>query len=139
QVAASDPDGDVLTYSFVPIGGAGLPDGLSLNPSTGLLSGTLTYASAGVYAVRLCASDNYQSICRDFAWTVANVNRAPILANPGDQIQKFGTVVSLPLSATDPDGTAVTYSATNLPSGVTVNPSTGLISGVPSFSSVGVH
>ncbi len=39
------------------------------------------------------------------------------------------TTVSLQLAATDPDGTALTYSANGLPPGLSVNSVTGLISG----------
>ena len=39
--------------------------------------------------------------------------------------------MSLAISATDPDGDSLTFSATGLPSGLTINPSTGLISGEP--------
>ncbi|QMU77897.1 hypothetical protein GXW83_21565 [Streptacidiphilus sp. PB12-B1b] len=53
------------------------------------------------------------------------------VAGPGGQTGTVGTAVSLPISATDSAGKALTYSATGLPAGLTVNSATGVISGVP--------
>jgi YVTN family beta-propeller protein len=64
----------------------------------------------------------------------ANPNPAitPSLVNPGNQAGDAGTATSLPLSATDPNGDALTYSASGLPPGLSIHPSTGVISGTPS-------
>jgi Putative Ig domain len=52
---------------------------------------------------------------------------------PGTQTTKKGTAVSLPIHATDSaPGQKLTYSATGLPAGLSINPATGLISGTPS-------
>jgi hypothetical protein len=56
---------------------------------------------------------------------------SPALTNPGSQTGTVGTPVSLQIHATDPNGQAVTYSAAGLPDGLTINHSTGLISGAP--------
>ncbi|HEY1308145.1 MAG TPA: putative Ig domain-containing protein [Vicinamibacterales bacterium] len=56
-------------------------------------------------------------------------NRYPALSNPGPQSATVGQSVSLQLVGSDPDGQAVTYSATNLPAGLTLSASTGFISG----------
>ncbi len=53
----------------------------------------------------------------------------PELDNPNTQNNREGDVVSLPIIATDNSGTPLTYSATNLPLGLTINEQTGLISG----------
>lgn len=58
-------------------------------------------------------------------------NQPPVLTNPGNQTGAVGVSVNLTISATDPDGNALTYSATGLPAGLTLNPSTGVISGAP--------
>jgi len=61
---------------------------------------------------------------------VANVNRAPLLTNPGDQTSGAGEWAFLWLDATDPDGDPLTYSATGLPAGLELDAEYGLISGV---------
>jgi hypothetical protein len=53
--------------------------------------------------------------------------------NPGSQTGTVGTAKSLQLSATDSaSGQTLTWSATGLPTGLSINSSTGLISGTPS-------
>ena len=54
------------------------------------------------------------------------------VANPGSQTSTVGTAASLQMSASDSaSGQTLTYSATGLPAGLSINSSTGLISGTP--------
>jgi serine protease len=54
------------------------------------------------------------------------------VTNPGNQTGTVGTAVSLQIHATDSaSGQTLTYSATGLPPGLSINSSTGLISGTP--------
>jgi Putative Ig domain/Glucodextranase, domain B len=64
QIVASDPEGSALQY-----GASGLPAGVSVNTSTGVMSGTIT-ASAGTYTVTTTASDGTTTATRTFIWTV---------------------------------------------------------------------
>src|SRR4051794_20682976 len=50
------------------------------------------------------------------------------VTNPGSQTGTVGTAKSLQISASDSGGAALTYSATGLPTGLSINASTGLIS-----------
>nr|WP_307795560.1 putative Ig domain-containing protein [Actinacidiphila acididurans] len=50
---------------------------------------------------------------------------------PGDRTTPVGTAVSLQISASDTAGGTLSYSATGLPPGLSVNSGTGLISGTP--------
>ena len=54
------------------------------------------------------------------------------VTNPGSQNTTVGSSVSLQIHATDSAGAALTYSATGLPTGLSVNGSTGLITGTAS-------
>src|SRR5207245_9505819 len=74
-----------------------------------------------------------------YLWTVTNVNRAPTLTAPANQTSAENAIISLQLVATDPDGTALTYSATGLPPALSVTAATGLISGTLSFTSPGTN
>lgn len=51
--------------------------------------------------------------------------------NPGSQTGTVGTAKSLQMSGSDSGGLALTWSATGLPPGLSINASTGLISGTP--------
>ncbi|HXP21094.1 MAG TPA: putative Ig domain-containing protein [Streptosporangiaceae bacterium] len=54
------------------------------------------------------------------------------VTNPGSQSGTVGTAASLQISATDSaSGQTLTYSATGLPPGLSINSSTGLITGTP--------
>src|SRR5690606_37780308 len=58
SVAATDPDAprDSVTYSA-----AGLPSGATLDPETGAVSWTPSYAQGGTYEVEFTASDGTKS------------------------------------------------------------------------------
>jgi Putative Ig domain len=134
QIVATDPDEDILSYSA-----SGLPPGLGINSGTGLISGTLPYTAAGVYSVTVTASDGSLSDSASFTWTVLNTNRPPVVTNPGNQTNTEGDVVSLSVTATDPDGDPLSYSASGLPPNLTINSTTGLISGTLAAGSAGSY
>jgi hypothetical protein len=56
-------------------------------------------------------------------------NAAPQVTNPGDRSTPTGSSVTLQIHASDADGETLTYSATGLPGGVSIDSATGLISG----------
>lgn len=57
-------------------------------------------------------------------------NRPPVLAQPAGQGHRVGDSVRVSLVASDPDGDPLTFSATGLPAGLTLNVRTGLIEGI---------
>src|SRR6185436_19232703 len=131
-IVATDPDGDPLTFSAT-----GLPPGLTVNPTTGEISGTLAYTAAGAYTVTVSATDGSLTTSETFHWTVTNTNRAPVVTAPADQTSAEGAVITLPIVATDPDGEPLTFSATGLPPGLNVNATTGEISGTLAYTVAG--
>ena len=118
---------------------ADLPAGLSINPTTGLITGTLAYDEAGSYSVHIAATDGDLSDAASFSWTIANTNRAPTVAAPGNQSDAEGDTVSLQLSASDPDGQTPTWSASGLPAGLSINTTTGLIFGTLAYDEAGSY
>lgn len=58
----------------------------------------------------------------------------PVWDDPGAQSNTEGDVVSLALSATDPNGNGVTYSAPSLPSGLMLDGNGGVISGTLDYT-----
>jgi hypothetical protein len=132
QVSASDSaTGQTLTYSAT-----GLPAGLSINASTGLISGTPT--TAGTSTVTATAKDTTGATgTASFTWTVkAPGGNTVTVTSPGNQTSTVGTAASAQVSASDSaTGQTLTYSATGLPAGLSINASTGLISGTPTTAS----
>jgi putative Ig domain-containing protein/glucodextranase-like protein len=61
---------------------------------------------------------------------------SPSLLNPGSQTSTVGQNVRLQLSATDPAGLALTYTASGLPPGLSIADATGIISGNPPTAGV---
>ena len=128
DAGATDLDGDPLTYAAT-----GLPAGLSINTSTGLITGTIAFtaAASSPYSVSVTVRDGATVDATDtFQWTVTNVNREPTFdQNLGNRTDVEGAVISLDAGATDPDGDPLIYAATNLPPGLSISPTTGLITG----------
>jgi hypothetical protein len=66
-------------------------------------------------------------------------NGPPAIADPGNQTNSEGEAVSLAIVASDPNGNALTYTAIGLPAGLTINPATGIISGIVDFTAGGSY
>jgi hypothetical protein len=79
QLIGIDSFGGTVTF-----GAAGLPPGLNVNNSTGLVSGTPT--TAGIYVVTATASDGVSTTSDTFTWTIV----------PTDDITSPVVTVTLP-------------------------------------------
>ena len=131
-LSATDPDGDTVTYALQS---GTLPTGISLNSSTGVLSGTLPDESSNVtYNFTIRATANSKTTDRAFS-LVNQDNNPPVF---GVASGSLGTLFDssrassnlTTITATDPQGTAVTFAVTSgsIPSGLTLN-SNGTFSG----------
>jgi hypothetical protein len=110
------------------------PSGLMIDPITGLISGTVDYSAAetsgGQYNVTVTVNDgNGQTASQSFVWSISDTPQAPWLEYPTLQDSQMGTSASLQLVGGSPDNKTLTYSATGLPAGLSVDANTGLISG----------
>ncbi len=133
-VGASDPDGQTLVWSA-----ANLPPGLGINSGSGEIGGTLTFASAGTYAVTVTVTDPEGADDQTtFTWQVNNTNLGVTVNNPGDQSNAENETVSVFINGSDGDNDPLTWTAGGLPDGLSINGATGEISGTLSFDSAGV-
>jgi hypothetical protein len=106
----------------------GLPAGLSIDPVSGQITGTIaeTAVAGSPYTVHVSASDAYNNAAVNFQWAVQpGVN----VTNPGTQSQAEGATVSLAIQASTVYGQALSYTATGLPGGLSINAQSGVISG----------
>ena len=102
----------------------GLPGGLTVNTTTGLISGTPT--TAGTYPVTISASNSGGT---GTATLVITINTPPpVITSPGTATGTVGVAFSYQITATN---NPTSYGASSLPPGLTVNTATGLISGTP--------
>ena len=147
--AATDPDaGTTLTYAL-----AGTDAGLfNINSSTGVVTFAATPnfevpTDAGgdhVCNITVTASDGTNTTApQAVAITVTDVNEAPTLTSGTTSSatfvvnQAFSSDASLLFSDVDA-GNVFSYGATGLPTGVSINPSTGVISGTATATATGV-
>jgi len=122
HIAAFDPDGTAISFAA-----QGLPVGASINAATGLISGQLN--TPGTYNVNVTASDGFSSVSAGFVWQVVADNVAPVLVVPGAQTGIVGQGVTLAVTGSDANGDVLSYSASNLPPGLAIQTTSGLISG----------
>ncbi len=85
------------------------------------------------------ASDGSLATSEVVTITVNNVNRAPVLNPIGNKAVNEGSPLQFTVSGSDPDSDALTFSASNLPSGATFSPSSGAFSWTPSFEQAGSY
>ena len=137
---ADDADGDAVVLSC----GTSLSN-LAVAVTNGVsAAGSLVFRPAmdqtGIYLVDLGARDPLGYEDREAVTiTVDKVNRAPELADPGAIAGNEGELLTTQLSGSDPDGDALQFIATGLPSNAVVNPEQGSFFFAPDFNQAGAY
>jgi hypothetical protein len=105
-----------------------LPNGVSLNPSTGVLSGTPAPGSGGNYNLTLFATNGVTPVAiQGFTLTV---DEAPTITSANSKTFTVGSAGTFDVTANG--FPASTFAETGaLPNGVAFNSSTGVLSGTP--------
>ncbi|MCL4179872.1 MAG: tandem-95 repeat protein, partial [Verrucomicrobia bacterium] len=143
RIVAADLDEEPLTFS-----GTDLPTGATLTP-TGIY-GVAEFrwrpaaADAGTrtvtFEVRDQGNGNPDHVRSDtvtFRLVVRTANQAPTLVPVEPRTLAEGQTLTLVLAGTDPDGDALTYTATDLPLGATFDPETGTLRWTPDSTQAG--
>jgi Ca2+-binding RTX toxin-like protein len=132
----ADLGGSAITLSATLEDGSPLPGTLSLDPTTGLLSGTFDAEEAGSYGIRVQATDALGAIGEHVVWLeVRASNQAPEVWEPlvswsaraGDDFW-----VDLAYQFSDPDGDQMTFQlamndGSEVPGFFVLDPSTGAL------------
>ena len=109
-IAATDAENDPISYSA-----GSLPTGASFTGQ--VFRWTPGYNQAGSYEVTFTASDGRAQDSQTITLAVANLNRTPALAAIGDRSVDENNALTFDVSASDPDGDNLTFSADGLPAG----------------------
>ncbi|MGB7574149.1 MAG: putative Ig domain-containing protein, partial [Thermodesulfobacteriota bacterium] len=138
-ITASDPDNDALIYEA-----SNLPTGAIFDPASQKFSWIPTYDQGGKSYpnIEFTVTDNGSPNELDFEVieiTVGNVNRAPVFSPLGTQCIPENQLLQFYVTATDPDGDAITYSTGPLPKGASFDASGGLFSWTPDSTQAGTY
>ena len=101
-----------------------LPDGLSVDPVSGVISGIPS--SAGLYSVNLSASNGAGTGTSVLVINVTSNSVPPVINSPLQLITSAGAPIAYQITATNNPSN---FAAINLPAGLTVDPTTGAITG----------
>jgi len=134
-ITASDPDGNALTYTA-----GNLPTGASFNAAQHSFNWTPGYGASGNYNVTFTVTDNGSPAKGDsetITITVGNVNRPPVLNSIGIKTVNESALLAFTITASDLDGDALTYTASNLPTGASFNAAQHSFNWTPSYGASG--
>jgi hypothetical protein len=113
--SAMDPDGDTLRFSL----GGTVPVGVSIDSVTGLVSWLPAYNQANTYLLIFVVTERNRTPALSDSVTdtitVNNINRPPLLVNPGNKNVNEGQLLSFFLQASDPDTDQITFSIAGTP------------------------
>src|SRR5262249_43118958 len=136
-VAASDPDGDPLSFFLI-----NPPAGMSIDRATGAITWRPELAQLGSHSVTVSVRDSRGGaatqtfdleVTRDFAnGSPAMTPTAPLLADPG-------VLYRYAVTATDPENDPIAFDLPLRPAGMTIQPTTGLLTWTPTALQSGVH
>lgn len=134
-VTANDPDGDVTTLSAqnTPVGSTFLADG----PGRATFRWTPSWTQSGIHSVDFIATDGQATTVQTVTLSITDIDRPPAFDLIGDKIMRVGDTLTFSVTAADPDGDPLTYSASSLPEGAVFQNTT--LTWTPTSSQVGRH
>ena len=105
-----------------------MPTGLTLDATTGVISGTPGAATAGTYPMTFKAANAAGTGSIEDVLNIAPNAGSPVVSSALSVTATAGTAFSYQITATN---TPTSFSATQLPPGVTINTSSGVLHGTP--------
>ena len=105
----------------------------------GVISADGRYVTFWSQASNLIAGYNYPYDAAYFSRNPLFPNEAPVLELIGNKTVAEGQTLTFTVAATDPDGDAITYSATNLPAGATFDPASRTFTWTPDYTQSGTY
>lgn len=136
---ASDADGNTLSFQI-----SNRPAWASFDPASGSLTGTPATGNIGTNGnIVISVSDGTASVSLPaFSIQVQaapQVNLPPVISGTPSTSIIAGQAYNFQPSASDPNGTALTFSISNMPAWATFNTGTGRLYGTPGTADVGSY
>ncbi len=131
QVAAADPDSDPITFTYVwKVNGNVVQTTSYTSATTDTLDlSVVGHGDRGDYIEVEVTPHDGSDPGLPVSTAASVVNSAPLSTSVSDQHSLRGDSIALQISATDADSDTLTFAADGLPAGLSIDPSTGLISG----------
>ena len=132
-INATDADGDLLTYSA-----SGLPRNATFHPANHTFIWTPADGQVGSFNVTFMVSDRLLTDNQSVQIRVReSTNNAPVFGAIADVSVNQKETLTVNVTASDPDGDTLTYSASNLPSGSKFYPETRKFTWSPAYNQTG--
>ncbi|WP_198555610.1 ImpA family metalloprotease [Colwellia sp. 75C3] len=129
---ALDKDNDILTFSAT-----GLPLWLSIDNTTGEITGTPGLNDVGILDIKLTVSDGALSVSLSISITVIERNLAPTISGiPSEAV--IEQAFTFTPSAADENNDVLSFSVTNQPTWLSINSTTGEMTGTPQIGDSGI-
>ena len=149
-VRAVDPEQDVLLYDLTSS-----PAGMSINPVTGVIRWNPATTQIGLHDIVITATDSSGAVGRQlYKIKVSSPtdkldpndpdsppigNRPPLITSTPVFSAEVEAVYEYPVTAVDPDGDDIRFSAALMPSGMTIDATTGVIRWTPTAAQAGEY
>jgi hypothetical protein len=139
-ITATDPDLDSIWFSYDPaLANATLTDH---GDGTATFEFAPNYNESGTYPTTFIVSDGLLDDSELVSITVTDVNTPPELDSIGDRSIDEGALLTIAVSATDPQGDSIILSTSTLPDGATFSDNgdgTGSFDWTPTFEQADVY
>ncbi|AFZ10490.1 Rhs family protein (plasmid) [Oscillatoria nigro-viridis PCC 7112] len=135
RAVAADADGDIITYALLP----NAPAGITVNPTTGLVTWTPTAGQLGTNSFTVKATDGKGGESKlevPLRVIEAIPNRPPDITSDPRTSARTGSGYFYKLAVTDPDGNPISFTLVSKPAGMTVD-SEGLVAWTPTAAQTG--
>lgn len=149
-VRAVDVEQDLVLYDLTS-----KPDGMTINPVTGVIRWTPGTTQIGLHDIVITATDSAGAVGRQsYTIKVSSPtdkldpndpdsppigNRPPIITSIPVFSAEVEAVYEYAVTAVDPDGDTITFTADQMPDGMTINSTTGVIRWTPTAAQAGEY
>jgi RHS repeat-associated protein len=133
-VGATDSEGDALTFAL-----PAAPTGMTIDPSTGVITWTPTASQAGSQRVVLTVTDAAGNVAGQiYTLLVQATNQSPVIESTAVESATAGLVYRYDVKASDPDNNALAYELTTAPAGMAID-ALGRITWATAAADIGSH